>query len=577
MNKYQTYCGVFLTLFLGSNLSLAAEPTPVSPSHAAESSSVEILTPKTAHQPNAGHYTPAKATPIKIISAAEHREAVKSIEEAQAAVASDPKLLDEYQSSNTLFFILLALTVVGLAGVYCWHHFGYLNRMTIKPKLYVGMGLLLSLTSAIGFQGVLFEGTLKKYAATATSAAEIEFLTEKAARTEFELRTVSHADTETQEKLTASFHKYTNAMHSDLGDLIDHETDVKVAEILSHIQELTTAYQAGFSEYARASSDIHSTQLRIKSVSKEYLGQLETIIAQLEVFRHEFASNNQDHLVPLLELIAAVEGVEISWVKSINEISNFAIDQDFAHVRQLEKNLGEMVATISNTEHLLTRLSSLPIDQNEVRDVLSNGLTNAEAIAQDCRNLFQVQKSNMALAIVNKGTVHKLEAETASVLGYKNQRVAATSATSKNVSYLLIGSAVLIGLMISIVLSDSVIKPIRLLLERLRSLADGDLTQTIKVDRGDEFGKLAKAYNDAVGQLHSMVSDVSGAAHEVAGAATQIAATSEQMARGLDNQQQQTNESSAAVEELSSSIASVSDKSCHAAEAANNSGTEAIE
>jgi methyl-accepting chemotaxis protein len=154
--------------------------------------------------------------------------------------------------------------------------------------------------------------------------------------------------------------------------------------------------------------------------------------------------------------------------------------------------------------------------------------------------------------------------------------IAPATAMKKNLAIeIFIAMAIIIPL--AFLFSRSFVRPILRVVAHTQRLAAGDFSQRLNIQRKDELGKLAEAADDMTAQIGSMISDVSGAAHEVAGAATQIAATSEQMSRGLDNQEQQTNESSAAVEELSSSIASVADKSAHAAQAAANAGAEAEE
>ncbi len=125
--------------------------------------------------------------------------------------------------------------------------------------------------------------------------------------------------------------------------------------------------------------------------------------------------------------------------------------------------------------------------------------------------------------------------------------------------------------------SRSLSRPIRRLVEGTGRLASGDFSGRIAMNRADELGLLSTSMNDMAERIGGMISEVAGCAHEVAGAATEIAATSEQMAVGLEHQEGQTNEASAAVEELSCSVIGVAEKTGEAAEAAANAGKEAEE
>ncbi len=118
-------------------------------------------------------------------------------------------------------------------------------------------------------------------------------------------------------------------------------------------------------------------------------------------------------------------------------------------------------------------------------------------------------------------------------------------------------------------INSAMTKPITAMIERLKRIADGDLTQRVEVKRRDEFGELADSFNVSVKKLHDTIVEVETATHEVASAATQISASSDEMAKGISEQTQQVTQVSAAVEQMSASIVEVARKS---GEAANNAG-----
>jgi methyl-accepting chemotaxis protein len=141
-------------------------------------------------------------------------------------------------------------------------------------------------------------------------------------------------------------------------------------------------------------------------------------------------------------------------------------------------------------------------------------------------------------------------------------------------------SAVVIGLAVvgGFLVIRSIIKPIKLLVDRTEQIASGDLTgESIEVKSKDELGTLAHASNEMQEKLRKLVSEVGSTSHEVAGAATQIAASSEEMAQGMGEQNEQVTQIASAVEEMSSSIIEVARKSTEAAGNAQQSGRVAEE
>ena len=121
----------------------------------------------------------------------------------------------------------------------------------------------------------------------------------------------------------------------------------------------------------------------------------------------------------------------------------------------------------------------------------------------------------------------------------------------------------------------SVTKPIGSMIKTLEVIAGGDLTKRLDQDRKDELGKLAGATNTMTDSLAQLIGEVSTSTTEVASAATEIAASAEQMAAGLANQQEQSTQVSAAVEEMATSVGEVAKKSAEAASVAQESGKEA--
>ncbi len=122
-----------------------------------------------------------------------------------------------------------------------------------------------------------------------------------------------------------------------------------------------------------------------------------------------------------------------------------------------------------------------------------------------------------------------------------------------------------------------VIGPIRQVSDRLKDIAEGegDLTQRVDEQRGDELGELGRWFNLFLQRMHDIISEIAGNAREVAGASTQIAAASEEMASGMSEQASQVTQISSAVEEMSASVTEVSRKSVEAADNANRAGEAA--
>ena len=139
--------------------------------------------------------------------------------------------------------------------------------------------------------------------------------------------------------------------------------------------------------------------------------------------------------------------------------------------------------------------------------------------------------------------------------------------------------ATLIGVSIAVFLSRQITGTLNNLLVRIKDIAqgEGDLTQRVEVNSGDEIGQLGTWFNTFVTRIHDVIAQVSNNANEVAAAATEIAASSEEIARGMNEQSMQINQVSSAVEEMSASVVEVARKSADASDSAKQSGQIAVE
>ncbi|TVX97421.1 methyl-accepting chemotaxis protein [Cohnella terricola] len=145
--------------------------------------------------------------------------------------------------------------------------------------------------------------------------------------------------------------------------------------------------------------------------------------------------------------------------------------------------------------------------------------------------------------------------------------------------------SILLGIGIALGLSNSIIRPIVRIIERIRSIAEGDL-QGERIDSGtkDEISKLAEAMNGMVGNLRKIVAKVhenaghissssdglSASASDMNAATADIAGAVREVASGALKQQGSLNDNSVAMTEMSIVIQRI-------AEATNNASQVAAE
>ncbi|WP_428386274.1 methyl-accepting chemotaxis protein [Mucisphaera sp.] len=133
---------------------------------------------------------------------------------------------------------------------------------------------------------------------------------------------------------------------------------------------------------------------------------------------------------------------------------------------------------------------------------------------------------------------------------------------------------ILLAALLAFFITRSITVPMNRTAAAMLDIAEGDGDLTVRLDekRQDELGLLARGFNRFASKVHDLVASVQGASHEVASASTEIAATSEHISKGLLDQQRQVSVIASAAEEMTASVAEVSNQAGSGLERAREAG-----
>lgn len=124
------------------------------------------------------------------------------------------------------------------------------------------------------------------------------------------------------------------------------------------------------------------------------------------------------------------------------------------------------------------------------------------------------------------------------------------------------GIVVLIGLgvlaVVFVFAARSIARPIQDSVAVVETLASGDLTKTIDLDRNDEAGRLAKAVNSMAKRLRELVGQIRENSTTLSAASEELSATSNELASSSEQTSAQADNVAAAGEELSATMNSMS-------------------
>jgi methyl-accepting chemotaxis protein len=142
-------------------------------------------------------------------------------------------------------------------------------------------------------------------------------------------------------------------------------------------------------------------------------------------------------------------------------------------------------------------------------------------------------------------------------------RVASSADHVKTLLFWMNGLAVLISILVSIVITFSIVRPIKTVVSGLAEIAAGeaDLTRRLTIEGRDEMSELATCFNQFTHKLQMIIKDFRENAQLIIHASDELAHLSLQMAANADSMAQKSSNVATAAEQMLASIGSIAQSS----------------
>lgn len=137
--------------------------------------------------------------------------------------------------------------------------------------------------------------------------------------------------------------------------------------------------------------------------------------------------------------------------------------------------------------------------------------------------------------------------------------------------------AVIISLLFAWRITLSIKQPLSQTLNMARRISEGDLTQTLVLDRKDELGLLMQAVNSMRVKLEGIISDVRNGVSNVNSAASEIAMGNEDLSSRTEEQAAAVVQTAASMEQLTSTVKLNSENAIYASQLAGEASSQAAQ
>ena len=135
-----------------------------------------------------------------------------------------------------------------------------------------------------------------------------------------------------------------------------------------------------------------------------------------------------------------------------------------------------------------------------------------------------------------------------------NQQISDIAASSRVQMISLVAVATLMGMLIGVLVTRSITRPLNGAVAAANRMAAGDLSQDLAVTSKDETGQLLSAMQNMTLRLRSILGDVRSAADALSSASEQVSSTSQSLSQAANEQAASVEQTSASVEQMSASI-----------------------
>lgn len=280
---------------------------------------------------------------------------------------------------------------------------------------------------------------------------------------------------------------------------------------------------------------------------------------------------------------------------NIVELRRFEKDY-FLNIGDREKELDYSSKWSTQREHLMGRLADLEKYAASEEDKKQISTMREEfgkyevgfhqAQAEIAAGQIKTAEAGNVAMIPFKDSIHAME-QAAEDLGTRQEEVAmkqgevmATFATrTVNIMFSIVGVALFLAVVVAVVITRGVVRPVNGMDTYLAQLAsgDGDLTRRMDFGSRDEIGKMAVSLNSFVEKLEKIIIEVKGGASAIASASQQVASSSSSLSQGTSEQAASVEETTSSLEEMSASINQNADNSRKMEQVAAKGAREAEE
>jgi len=429
----------------------------------------------------------------------------------------------------------------------------WFGNISITKKLALGFGLVLLLTSALAIVGWTSLGSVVQRSERMTDVAKLTAaLTNlRVARLEFLVAEGAAAEGEV---LQQRIRQLIQGQQDMLPKFRNPENQRLLKQQIERVENYQQLFDRTKTAYA-AAHDTRTEMVELAGRAGELIDRIRDELSRSAVgdetgfARYQAISRIKDDVQTLRFRV-------VNYTNGANERTELALNQQIQRVDQALDGLTTVFAS-AYREQIQQLESSVATYRSLLTTFRSNTgelATLREAMTVQARELDKVGDSmlKMQQALRDEDSSYAMR-----------MMIAATFL------------ALLVGILAAWLITRQIARPLQETLEAVERIANGDLTQTLQVNRRDELGVMQQGIQRMGSTLRELIGGIRDGVTQIASAAEELSAVTEQTSAGVNGQKVETDQVATAMQEMSATVQEVARNASDASQAASDADREA--
>ncbi|MDF5890239.1 methyl-accepting chemotaxis protein [Pseudomonas syringae pv. syringae] len=237
----------------------------------------------------------------------------------------------------------------------------------------------------------------------------------------------------------------------------------------------------------------------------------------------------------------------------VNEYAPLVSDEaEAAKLKEFRDALGSYLTAQNNLRHV-----SLTKQDSDIPGLINGDLKRySDQMAPLIEGLQEINRKQSDASLANS----------------KSEYVAA-----RNIVVTVLVLTAIMTILLAIVLTRSIVRPLNDAVRAAEDVARGDLTQALQIQGRDEVTRLQQALKTMQENLRDTLHQISGSATQVASAAEELNAVTEEGSRALQQQNNEIEQAATAVNEMTAAVEEVARNAVSTSTASQQSSTSAMQ